>query len=108
MNADLAANGGGDDRPPTTSSSTPPNGDDVVERHRRGPDDRVAGLPAQVSVSGADPGNDRLTVNALAGDDVVDASELHAGAVLLTLNGGDGDDVLIGGDGNDTLTRRRR
>ena len=48
-------------------------------------------------------GNDRLTVNALAGDDVVDASALAAGAMLLTLDGGAGDDVLIGGAGNDTL-----
>ena len=46
---------------------------------------------------------DRLTVNALAGDDVVDASGLAADAILLTADGGDGDDVLIGGAGNDTL-----
>jgi len=45
-----------------------------------------------------------LTVNTLGGDDVVDASELSAGAIPLTANGGDGDDVLIGSAGNDTLT----
>ena len=44
-----------------------------------------------------------MTVNALAGDDVIDASGLAATAALLTANGGDGDDVLIGGDGDDTL-----
>ena len=33
---------------------------------------------------------------------------LAAGAIQLTADGGDGDDVLIGGDGNDTLARRRR
>ena len=46
---------------------------------------------------------DRVTVNALAGDDVVDASGLAASAALLTADGGDDDDVLLGGAGNDTL-----
>jgi hypothetical protein len=54
-------------------------------------------------VSGAGAGSDRVTVNALAGDDVVDASGLAANSALLTASGGDGDDVLLGGDGNDTL-----
>ena len=54
-------------------------------------------------MSGAIAGSDRVTVNALAGDDVVDASGLAANSALLTVNGDDGDDVLIGGDGNDTL-----
>ena len=44
-----------------------------------------------------------MIVNALAGDDVVDASGLAAGAIQLTADGGDGDDVLIGRAGNDTL-----
>ena len=65
---------------------------------------QVAGLPALVSVSGAAAAEgDRLTVNTLAGDDVIDASGVAAGSVLLTLDGGADSDVLIGGDGNDTL-----
>jgi Ca2+-binding RTX toxin-like protein len=63
----------------------------------------VLGLAARVNIAGAEAANDRLTVNALAGDDIVDAAGLPAGAIQLTLSGGDGDDVLIGGDGNDTL-----
>jgi Ca2+-binding RTX toxin-like protein len=45
-----------------------------------------------------------LIVNALGGDDVVDASGLTATAIGLVENGGDGAYVLIGGAGNDTLS----
>ena len=62
----------------------------------------VAGLAATVNITGADPDADRLTINALGGDDAVDASGLAAGTIQLTANGGDGDDVLIGRVG-DTL-----
>jgi Ca2+-binding RTX toxin-like protein len=64
----------------------------------------VLGLAAQVNITGAEAANDRLTVNALAGDDVVEATGLSAGSIGLTANGGDGNDILIGGAGNDTLT----
>ena len=63
----------------------------------------VLGLAAQVNITGTEAANDRLTVNALAGDDVVEASGLAATAIQLTANGGDDDDVLVGGDGNDVL-----
>jgi Ca2+-binding RTX toxin-like protein len=60
------------------------------------------GLAAQVNITGAEAAN-RLTLNMLAGDDVVDASGLAAGSIQLTVNGGDDNDILIGGDGNDVL-----
>ncbi|HEV3343134.1 MAG TPA: calcium-binding protein [Pirellulales bacterium] len=63
----------------------------------------VLGLSAQVHIAGAEPANDRLAINALAGDDAVEASGLAAGAIQLTADGGDGDDILIGSPGNDTL-----
>ncbi len=63
----------------------------------------VAGLTALVQVNGSEGANDRLVVNALAGDDIVDASALPAGIVRLTVDGGDGDDVLTGSAGDDTL-----
>ena len=69
----------------------------------RGAARRSAASPPWSSVSGAIAGSDRLTVNALGGDDVVDASALAADSALLTLDGGDDDDVLIGGAGDDTL-----
>jgi Ca2+-binding RTX toxin-like protein len=63
----------------------------------------VKGLAAQVTVSGAEPLNDSLVVNGLAGNDTIDASKLHAGQVSLTLNGGAGDDRIIGSAGNDVV-----
>jgi Ca2+-binding RTX toxin-like protein len=63
----------------------------------------VLGLSAQVHIAGAEPANDRLAINALAGDDAVEASGLAAGAIQLTVDGGEGDDVLVGSPGNDTL-----
>jgi Ca2+-binding RTX toxin-like protein len=56
-----------------------------------------------VNITGAEAANDRLTINTLGGDDVLDASGIAVGAIGLTADGGDGDDVLIGGTGNDTL-----
>ena len=79
-------------------------GDDAVTAAGDASGVSVFGLSAQVNITGAEAANDRLTINALGGDDVVDASGLSDGAILLTANGGDGDDVLIGGAGNDTLT----
>jgi Ca2+-binding RTX toxin-like protein len=101
--ADLAASGGGNDNAADNVVANATNGDDVVIVAGTGPNAQVSGLSALVSVSGAITGSDRVTVNALGGDDVVDASSLAANSALLTLDGGDDDDVLIGGDGNDTL-----
>jgi Ca2+-binding RTX toxin-like protein len=68
----------------------------------------VTGLAARVDIEGADT-SDRLVINALGGDDVVNASGLQG--MSLTVNGGlgadvmigsSGDDLFVGGDGNDT------
>ena len=79
------------------------NGDDVVTASGAGTSAQVLGLATKVSISGASAANDRLTINALAGDDVVDASSIAANSILLTEDGGAGDDVLLGGAGNDTI-----
>jgi Ca2+-binding RTX toxin-like protein len=79
------------------------NGDDVVLVTGDVTGVAIQGLAAQVNITGGEAANDRLTVSARAGDDVVEASGLAAGAVQLTENGNDGDDVLIGGAGNDVL-----
>ena len=63
----------------------------------------VIGLAAQVNITGAEAANDRLIVNGMAGDDVIDGSGLAVGAIQFVADGGTYDDVLIGGDGNDVL-----
>jgi Ca2+-binding RTX toxin-like protein len=61
----------------------------------------VFGLQAAVNIFFQEQANDRLTLNALGGNDVVNASSLEADGIQLTINGGLGEDVLIGSEGND-------
>ena len=103
INLNLALAGGGGDGAADTVIVTGTNGDDVVLVTGDASGVAVHGLAAQVNITGAEAANDRLTVNALAGDDVVSASGLTATAIQLTANGGDGSDILIGGAGNDVL-----
>ena len=80
------------------------NGDDVTVVGGDAGGTTVVGLAARVGITGTESANDRLTVTALAGDDVVDAAGLRAGAIQFTADGGAGNDVIIGGEGNDVLT----
>lgn len=77
--------------------------DDVILVSNSGGISTVLGLAAVVSISGSEVANDRLTINALGGDDVVDASGLAAGLIALTADGGAEHDVLIGSEGADVL-----
>jgi Ca2+-binding RTX toxin-like protein len=104
VKSDLAAAGGADDGQPDNVVVGATNGNDAAKVTGTGRDAQVTGLAAAVTVSGAGPGTDRVTVDALGGNDVIEATEVAAGSALLTLNGGDGDDVLVGGAGNDVLT----
>ncbi len=79
------------------------DGDDVIVVSGTAGDALAFGLAAQLNLTGFESANDRLTVDALAGDDVVDASGLSADSIQLTVNAGDGDDVVIGGAGDDVL-----
>ena len=103
---DLAATPGTgtDDGQPDAITVNGTNGDDVAVVAGQGRDLEVAGLVAKLSVIGASPALDRVTVEALDGDDVVDASGVPAGSALLALNGGRGADLLIGGDGDDAIS----
>ena len=103
VNLNLAgANGLGDAQPDTVIVQGT-SGDDVVLAFGDANGTAVIGLAAQVNITGTESSNDRLTINTLAGDDVVEGSGLAAGALQLSADGGDDNDVLIGGDGNDVL-----
>jgi Ca2+-binding RTX toxin-like protein len=62
----------------------------------------VTGLATDVTITGFEA-TDHLVINGLGGDDIINAAGLGAG-MLLTANGGDGNDILVGGTGNDTLS----
>ena len=51
----------------------------------------------------AEPANDTLTVNLSSGADLFGASGLASTSVLLTVNGGAGDDAIVASQGPDTL-----
>ena len=91
-------------------------GIDNVQVNGTGGSVSVTGLPASVTLAGAEGVNDQLTIQTLGGNDVINAAGLAAGVVGLTIDGGagndtitgsQGDDILIGGDGNDAVTGGR-
>src|SRR5262249_54951547 len=99
IDSDLAATGGAGDGAADSVIANGTRADDVIQVSGDASGVSVFGLAAVVNITGAEAANDRLTVQALAGDDVVEASGLAASALRLTEDGGDGDDVLIGGAG---------
>ena len=78
-------------------------GNDTVQVTGSGSSVSVAGLPALVTITGAEGANDQLVINTLGGDDVITAAGLPAATVQLTIDAGAGNDTITGGDGNDTL-----
>jgi Ca2+-binding RTX toxin-like protein len=63
----------------------------------------VTGLAATVTVNTIEAANDRLVVNSLAGNDLIDASAIGAIFAGMTLDGGMNNDTLIGSNGFDVL-----
>src|SRR6185295_1883731 len=95
-----------------TVTVTGTNGGQHIEVTSNGTTVTVTGLPEVVTIANAEAANDRLVIQALGGNDVIDAS-LLAAAIGLTIDGGAGNDTitgsqgadtLIGGDGNDKVT----
>jgi Ca2+-binding RTX toxin-like protein len=110
VSVNLAASGGGGDGVADDVTVNGTAGQDSVSIVSSGSSVFVNGLPAQTIVSGMDAGLDTLTVNGLGGDDVINASGVQAGQIKLAINGGDGndriggsagDDLVVGGRGND-------
>ncbi len=79
------------------------NGEDIAQVSGDSAEQQVTGLAAQVTVLRADaPPIDRIDIETADGSDVVDATALTAPAAL-SAAGGAGDDVLLGGTGDDSL-----
>ncbi|QBR72387.1 calcium-binding protein [Beijerinckiaceae bacterium] len=116
VNIDLGATpGGAGDGQADTVTVNGRAGNDVINVAASGGNVGVAGVAAQVAITGAEAA-DVLIINGLAGNDTIDASTVPAMSVQLqidggagndTITGGDGNDVLIGGDGNDVVTGGR-
>jgi Ca2+-binding RTX toxin-like protein len=105
VNLDLAGTPGGNtgDGAADTVIVNGTAGADQIRIAGSGANATVAGLPAVVHILHAEGANDALRVNGLAGDDVINASGLAAGVISLTVDGGDGDDLIIGSQGNDLV-----
>ncbi len=65
---------------------------------------QVTGLPVLLDVIGSDGPPDSLTLNLLAGDDSFRGGSLAIGAIKLFVNGGLGNDTLVGSPGSDVLS----
>ncbi len=111
IDLDLRGPNGGGDAAADTVTVNATQGDDVVSVAGDAGGVTVSGLQATVNIFSPEQANDRLTVNGFGGDDVINASSLEADGIQLTMNGGLGEDILIGseggdlfngGDGNDT------
>jgi Ca2+-binding RTX toxin-like protein len=106
VNVDLAGAGGSGDGQPDNVIVNGTNGDDAIQVNGDASGVQVSGLRAVLHLTNAEVPTDMLTINALGGNDVVEASGLAANAISLTLDGGAGDDVLIGSAGSDILFGR--
>jgi Ca2+-binding RTX toxin-like protein len=98
---DLGAAGGGGDGAVDTITIQATNGDDIVVVTGDNGEIIVQGLTSTVHILNFEAA-DKLIIDALAGDDDVDASGLNSN-IVFTVNGGDGDDALTGGAGDDFL-----
>jgi Ca2+-binding RTX toxin-like protein len=96
---DLAGTSSGDGHQVIVNGTA---GNDNITIGHHGGAVTVNGLAETVSIRHAD-GLDQLKVSAGAGDDVIDASGLPANHIGLILDGGAGNDTILGSHGNDTV-----
>ena len=105
VNLDLAnpaATGSGDNQADTVIVGAT-DGNDAVTINGTPAEVDLLGLSAAVNIVGSDPALDQLIASLLGGNDLADALGLQDGTIRLTVDGGQGDDVLRGSAGADTL-----
>ena len=100
VDIDLGASIRGDNGQADTVVINGTSGDDTIIVTNNNGVVTISGLAEEVTISDFEA-NDRIVIHGLGGDDVITASGLSG--MLLTADGGDGDDVLIGSLGNDIL-----
>jgi hypothetical protein len=101
-NLNLGVNGVGDGAVDavTVNGTT---GDDIYGLSGSAGSVSISHPGTDISLTNAEPANDNLTLNTSSGDDVASATSLASSSVVMTLNGGNDDDVLRGSAGADTL-----
>jgi Ca2+-binding RTX toxin-like protein len=106
VNIDLAGTIGGTagDGAADTITVQGTSGDDVIVLVADSGSLVILGLATRIVIEHFEFDKDTVVINGLGGDDVIEASGVVANGPKLILNGGDGDDVVIGGAGDDTLT----
>jgi Ca2+-binding RTX toxin-like protein len=102
VNVDLASSSGVADLAIDTVIVNGSNTGDVLSIDTVGALVQVASTAQKVRISGAEV-TDKLMVNGLGGDDVIDATFLAAASLAFSADGGTEDDMIFGGEGNDTL-----
>ncbi len=103
VDIDLSAAAGGGDGVADTVTVNASQGADVFGVFGSGGGVGVFGLHAGTNISFQEQSNDRLVLNALGGDDIIDATQLERDAIRLTVNGGLGVDVFLGSEGGDVF-----
>jgi Ca2+-binding RTX toxin-like protein len=98
---DLRVAGVGDAQPDSVTANGGAGGE-TVEVFASGGVVQILGFAAFTRIEGVEA-IDSLIVRGVGGNDVISASALPAGTVLLTLDGGNDNDTLVGTGGVDTL-----
>lgn len=104
---DLRGSNGGGDGASDTVTINGTNGADTFGAAGDSGGVIVSGLKARVSIFQQEAANDKLILNGQGGDDVINNQSLRADAIQLTVNGGDGNDLIVGSQGNDTVNGGR-
>ena len=99
VNIDLRGPEGGGDGQADTVTVNGTQGADVFGVSGDAGGVGVFGLQATTNIFFQEQANDRLMLNALGGDDVIDATSLEADGIQLTVNGGLGADLFRGSEG---------